>query len=108
MTTTSPHKQPNYIGVFWWLLALTILEVGVIFLPLARLLIGILLVGMAMSKAALVAMYYMHLKFERRTLGLIAIIPLILCLLLVFSLVADLPATPHRTTAPAQAPATPH
>lgn len=108
MATTSPHKQPNYIGVFWWLLALTILEVGVIFLPLARLLIGILLVGMAMSKAALVAMYYMHLKFERRTLGLIAIIPLILCLLLVFALLPDLSATPHRTTAPVQAPATPH
>ncbi|HZY31853.1 MAG TPA: cytochrome C oxidase subunit IV family protein, partial [Candidatus Methylomirabilis sp.] len=87
---TSTHKQPNYIGVFWWLLALTILEVGAIFLPIARLLIGILLVGMAMSKAALVAMYFMHLKFERRTMGWIAITPLVLCVLLVFALLPDL------------------
>jgi cytochrome c oxidase subunit 4 len=105
---TSAHKQPNYIGVFWWLLALTVLEVGVIFMPLARLLIAILLVGMAMSKAALVAMYFMHLKFERRTLGLIALTPLALCLLLVFALLPDLSATPHRSTEPPQAPATSH
>jgi len=105
---TSAHKQPNYFGVFWWLLALTILEVGVIFLPMARLLIAILLVGMAMSKAALVAMYFMHLKFERRTMGLIAITPLALCLLLIFALLPDLSATPHRSTEPPQAPATSH
>ena len=105
---TSAHKQPNYIGVFWWLLALTILEVGAIFLPIARFLIAILLVGMALSKAALVAMYFMHLKFERRTLGLIAITPLVLCLLLVFALLPDLSVTPHRSTGPAQAPATSH
>jgi len=105
---TSTHKQPNYIGVFWWLLALTILEVGAIFLPIARLLIGILLVGMAMSKAALVAMYFMHLKFERRTMGWIAITPLVLCVLLVFALLPDLSATPHRSTARPQAPVAPH
>lgn len=93
----SAHKQPNYIGVFWWLLALTIIEVGVIFMPLARLLIGILLVGLALSKASLVAMYFMHLKFERRTLGLIAMTPLLLCILLVFALLPDHSATPHQT-----------
>ena len=105
---TTAHTQPNYIGVFWWLLALTILEVGAIFLPIARLLIGILLVGLALSKAALVAMYFMHLKFERRTLGLIAITPLVLCVLLVFALLPDHSATPHRSTAPTQAPQTSH
>ena len=104
----SAHKQPNYIGVFWWLLALTILEVGAIFLPIARYLIAVLLVGMALSKAALVAMYFMHLKFERRTMGLIAIVPLVLCVLLVFALLPDLSATPHRSTEPPQAPASPH
>ena len=103
---TTAHKQPNYIGVFWWLLALTVLEVGVIFLPIARLLVGILLVGMALSKASLVAMYFMHLKFERRTLGLVAITPLVLCVLLVFALLPDHSATPHRSTPSTEAPAT--
>ena len=100
------HKQPNYIGVFWWLLALTILEVGVIFMPMARLLIVILLVGLALSKASLVAMYFMHLKFERTTLGLIAVTPLLLCVLLVFALLPDHSATPHVTGA-APAPTAP-
>jgi cytochrome c oxidase subunit IV len=104
------HKQPNYIAIFWWLLALTILEVSVIFMPLARLLIAILLVGMALSKASLVAMYFMHLKFERRTLGLIAVTPILLCVLLVFALLPDLTGTTHQAAkapAPAAAPASP-
>ena len=99
------HKQPNYIAIFWWLLALTILEVGVIFMPLTRVLIAILLVGLALSKAALVAMYFMHLKFERTTLGLIAVTPLVLCVLLVFALLPDLTAAPHQTVGGVEASA---
>ncbi len=99
------HKQPNYIAIFWWLLALTILEIGVIFTPLARVLIAILLVGLALSKASLVAMYFMHLKFELRTLGLIAITPLLLCVLLVFALLPDLSGPPHHTGGTSASPA---
>ena len=99
------HKQPNYIGIFWWLLALTILEVGVIFTPIARMLIAILLVGLALSKASLVAMYFMHLKFERTTLGLIAMTPLLLCVLLVFALLPDLSGTSHQSVATPAPPA---
>ena len=99
------HKQPNYIAIFWWLLTLTIVEVGVIFTPLARVLIAILLVGLALSKASLVAMYFMHLKFEIRTLGLIAVTPLLLCVLLVFALLPDLAGTPHQTVGEAAPPA---
>jgi cytochrome c oxidase subunit 4 len=101
------HTQPNYMAIFWWLLALTIIEVGVIFLPMARVLIAILLVGLALSKAALVAMYFMHLRFERAALGLIAMTPLLLCVLLVFALLPDSSASLHRTVgvaAPSAAP----
>jgi len=103
------HTQPNYIAIFWWLLALTIIEVGVIFMPLARVLIAILLVGLALSKASLVAMYFMHLRFERTTLGLIAVTPLVLCVLLVFALLPDLSGTPRRavTAATAVTPSSP-
>ena len=85
--TVAQHEEPNYIGVFWWLLALTITEVAVIYAPLVKIVIVILLVGLALTKASLVALYYMHLKFERRTLGVIALTPLILCVLLVFTFV---------------------
>ncbi len=87
---TTAHTEPNYIGVFWWLLALTILEIAVIYMPMARLVIVILLVGLALSKAVLVAMYFMHLKFERVTLGVIALTPLILCVFLILMLLPDI------------------
>jgi cytochrome c oxidase subunit 4 len=92
------HAGPSYMTIFWWLSALTIIEVGVIFMPLAKIVIAILLVSLAVSKAALVAMYFMHLRFERRTLGLIAVTPLLLATLLVFILVPDHSAVPHRTS----------
>lgn len=93
----STHKDPNYMAIFWWLAALTVIEIGVIYTPMARLLIGILLVSLAISKASLVAMYFMHLRFERRTLGLIAVTPLFLGALLVFILLPDNSAVEHRT-----------
>ncbi len=87
---TTAHAEPNYIGVFWWLLALTIIEIAVIYMPMAKFIIVILLVGLALSKAALVALYFMHLKFERLTLGLIALTPLILCVFLILMLFPDI------------------
>ncbi|MEE9136958.1 MAG: cytochrome C oxidase subunit IV family protein [candidate division NC10 bacterium] len=92
------HKMPNYIAIFWWLLVLTILEVAVIYAPMAKLIIVILLIGMALSKASLVAMYFMHLRFEPRALGIIALVPLILCVFLVLMLLPDHSAVPHKTT----------
>ncbi len=84
------HAEPNYISIFWWLLALTILEIAVIYTPIARLAIIILLVGSALAKAALVAMYFMHLRFERITLAMIAVTPLIICLFLILMLLPDM------------------
>jgi len=85
--------HPNYMGVFWWLLALTILEVIFASLPtgpsypqIAKI---ALLVTLAVTKAALVALYFMHLKFEVRTLSLIALTPMILCAFFLFMLMPD-------------------
>lgn len=87
---TAAHTEPNYMAVFWWLLALTVLEIAVIYMPLARMIVVILLVGLALSKATLVALYFMHLKFERVTLSLIALTPLVLCVFLIFMLSPDI------------------
>jgi cytochrome c oxidase subunit IV len=88
--TTTTHDEPNYMGVFWWLLALTLLELGVIYVPIHRMAILALLVVLAVSKAVLVALYFMHLKFERVTLGLIALSPFILCVFLILMLLPDI------------------
>jgi cytochrome c oxidase subunit 4 len=100
------HAEPNYMAIFGWLFVLTVVEIGVIFLPIAKLLIAIMLVGLAITKAALVAMYFMHLRFERRTLAVIAVTPMLLCVLLVFALLPDHSAVPHQSAASSPRPVT--
>jgi cytochrome c oxidase subunit 4 len=87
---STTHTHPNYMGIFWVLLVLTVVEVALTFLGLPKLLLGSLLVILAVWKAALVAMYFMHLKFERRTLAMIAVVPFILCLFLILMLLPDI------------------
>ena len=77
------HDEPNYMLIFYWLAALTALEVGVTYAGLPKVLMIALLVGLAVAKAAMVAMYFMHLKFERTTLGLIALTPPLLLVMFV-------------------------
>ncbi len=83
------HKHPNYMAIFWYLAILTVVEIAVIFMPIGKLTIGVLLCALAVTKAALVAMYFMHLRFETRTLGMIAVTPLVIATLLVFVLLPD-------------------
>jgi cytochrome c oxidase subunit 4 len=79
------HKVTNYMAIFWWLAGLTVVEVGYsTVLPhehKAMLIIG--LVGFAAIKASLVALYFMHLRFERKSLGIIVASTLILGCILV-------------------------
>ncbi len=99
------HPEPNYMGVFVALAVLTIVEIGVVFMPLAKLAIGFMLVMLAFTKAVLVAMYFMHLKFEKRTLAVIAATPILLCVMLMFALLPD--SNPAKVSRPpaAKAPA---
>lgn len=92
------HAEPNYMNIFWALAVLTVVEIGVVYMPATKLLIGFLLVSLAGTKASLVAMYFMHLKFERSTLGIIALTPLLLCVFLIFMLLPDLTAHNKQLT----------
>jgi len=60
--------------------------------------IGLVLVVLAGTKAALVALFYMHLSVEKRTLTYIAVTPAVLCVLLVFALLPDLGAITRALT----------
>ena len=83
------HKHPNYMAIFYYLAILTAVELGVIFLPIPKIFIAALLCDFEVWKAALVAMYFMHLKLETRTLALIAVTPLTIATLLVLVLLPD-------------------
>ncbi len=80
--------HPNYVGVFIILAVLTAAEIGVTYTPLPR---APILIPMAILKAALVVMYYMHLRFDRRIFttlfifGLIIGVGLLLSLLILFA-----------------------
>jgi len=91
------HASPNYWLIWLYLFILTVIEIAVIFTPVAKLLIVIALVSLALVKATLVAAYFMHLRFEARTLALIALVPLFLGALLIFILIPDHSAVAHKT-----------
>jgi caa(3)-type oxidase subunit IV len=82
---TSQRMQQTYVGVFGALAVLTALEVGVTYLPVPRIPI---LVPLALIKAALVALFYMHLKYDRRVFGMIFAAGLLMGIGLILALIA--------------------
>jgi cytochrome c oxidase subunit IV len=91
------HQGPRYGSIWVWLAVLTVVEVLVAAYITEELTKIILLIGLALTKAALVALYFMHLRFERGILMLIAFTPLIICSFLVFMLLPDLGAVAHKS-----------
>jgi cytochrome c oxidase subunit IV len=84
-----PRHHPNYIGVWVGLAVLTGIELSVAFLPWPKRVIVLCLVGLALWKALLVALYYMHLRFEPNRVRLMAIAPLPLAVILVVSVLME-------------------
>jgi cytochrome c oxidase subunit 4 len=101
------REERRYFQIFFLLGILTALEIGVIYMPVPHHAIALALVVMAATKAALVALYYMHLSNEKTTLMWIALTPAILCVFLLLMLMPDLSALTrvfaHREVAPAAA-----
>jgi cytochrome c oxidase subunit 4 len=87
--STSPGAR-LYVAIFGWLIGLTVLEVSVVLLGWPAAAIVTLLVATALAKALLIALYFMHLKFDRRVVWLLPGIPVLLALLFVAMLFPDL------------------
>ena len=83
------HAHPNYILIWVFLAVLTALELTVAFLPWSKTVIVLILVGMAFYKAALVGLYYMHLRFEPNRLRILAVAPLPLAVILVTAVITE-------------------
>lgn len=84
-----PAHQTRYMLVWGVLFLLTAVEVGVAFLALSKLVIILALIVLAVWKALLVALYYMHLRYEPRRMWVLAASPLPLALILVLGVLTE-------------------
>lgn len=71
-----PH--PNYVLVWYWLLGLALVSALVGTLPLSHTFTVVVVFAAATVKAVLVALYYMHLRFERGLIYALVLVPLAL------------------------------
>jgi len=84
------HAEPNYFGVFITLFVFTILEVGVSYLKMNHMFMAVVLIGLAIIKACLVAWFFMHLKFEKKFLHALVVFSLVLAGVMMFGLMPDI------------------
>jgi len=97
MADAHEKHGPSYMAIFWYLAILTVIEIAVIFAPLPHLAIAVMLVSLACAKAAMVALYFMHLRLEVKTLRYIALTPVLIGTLLVLVLLPDSLIAPRQT-----------
>ncbi len=83
------HPKQPYILIWAILLVLTLAEVGFAFMDLPKIVLAVGLISMAVWKALLVAIYYMHLRHEPRRMWILAASPLPLAVILVLVVVTE-------------------
>lgn len=84
-----PKPQPKYMVVFAALAVLTAIELGVAFLGFSEILTILVLLALAIWKAVLVALYYMHLRYEPKRLHVLVLAPLPLAIILVAAVLTE-------------------
>ena len=85
------HAGSHASRATYWLIALvlgilTLLEVAVFYVPLLHAVIVPILLVLSTAKFALVAMYYMHLRFDHRWFSYMFVGPLVIAVIVVVSL----------------------
>ena len=89
MTNMSHPTARTYLAIYGWLLGLTVLEVSVVMAGWPQGAIVTLLISTALAKALLIALYFMHLKFDRPVVWLLPGIPVLLGIVFVLALFPD-------------------
>lgn len=82
--------RKTYILVFSWLAFLTLLELGAVAAGLPKLALVVFLIGTAVAKALLIALYFMDLKFQSRLTWLLPALPVLLGLIFIAALFPDI------------------
>ena len=89
MADAQAHAHPNYWAIWLYLLILTVLELGVAFLPWPKQVLLLLLLAMAIWKALLVALFFMHLRWEGNRMRVFAIAPLPLTIIIIVAYLTE-------------------
>jgi cytochrome c oxidase subunit 4 len=89
-TRVTAHHHPNYVTIWYWLVGLALVSVFSSALPLPHELVLVLIFSAALVKAVLVALYYMHLRFEQLLIYFLVLVPLVSFFILLLVLLADL------------------
>lgn len=89
MAHTHEHKKRPYMWVFLWLAILTAIEVGVASLGFYKPLQITILAVLAGAKAVLVALFYMHLRYDKPILAIIGGFPFFLAVVMALIILAD-------------------
>ncbi len=79
------HGSRLYLWVWFWLLALTAVEVFLAYIQVPLNTMLVLLMALSTVKAALIIAYFMHLRFERRSLTWTLMPPLVICIVLMIA-----------------------
>ena len=93
MTHTPAQRRANYLVIFILLAVFTLIETGVSYVAQPALKIPVL-VALALAKAILILLYFMHLKFDSRLFsylfiaGCVLTIPLVLVMTVVMPVIA--------------------
>ena len=87
--TDAAEHRPNYLLIFGALFVLTLIEIGVALAGFAASAQVVLPLTLAFTKATLVALYYMHLKFEGPIIRIIAVVPVLLVFIVVLIPIFD-------------------
>ena len=81
----SEHAE-SHAGLFMkvWivLLVLTLIEVFLAYIQLAKVAMITILMALSLVKAGMIMAYFMHLKFDKPGLSWILVVPLVACLLI--------------------------
>src|SRR5437867_10260981 len=83
------HSHPGakeYLGIAVLLSVITAVEVAVYYVPAMRPMLVPVLLVLSAVKFSLVAMFYMHLKFDHRLFSWLFVVPMILMSLIVIGL----------------------
>jgi cytochrome c oxidase subunit 4 len=86
---TRGHAHPNYTAVYVWLVALLGVGLGVSFVPGGRGVGLVVIYTTAFVKALLVALNFMHLRFEPGLIYAIALVPVVFAGILAVALFPD-------------------